>query len=90
MQSKYRVDHFGEILETFSLNSGLGDKIKISGGTGDEEHAQSSSFVIAGAYDGLENVCYIPGTSSNSKAQFTIPKSTVSHVKILNRRDCCR
>ena len=68
-------------------------KLVITGANGDAAWSGHPETVIENSYDGSYNLayqqCYLPGTSSNSTAKYSIPTSVVTSAKILNRHDCC-
>ena len=69
-------------------------KLDITGATGDAAWHGHTWTTIDKSYDGSYSVarddCYLPGTSANSKAQYSIASAVVTSVKVLNRHDCCR
>ena len=78
------------ILLLFFFSEQVPPQIKITGSYGDAALANNAKYRIENAYDGSNDACYIPGTSTNSKASFQIASSLVSIVRVMNRQDCCR
>ena len=71
----------------------IGTKLDILGATGDAAWYGHPQTVIEKSYDGSYDVsrdnCYLPNTSTDSTAKYSIALAEVNTVKILNRHDCC-